>query len=70
MDYLDEKSIFKTLEDVGLSKIRLIYIFAFALLVLLILFAFIFAGISAFAITGGSFGSIINSAFPCLAGGL
>ena len=51
----------------GLSVENLILIASTLIVILLLLFVFIFLGISAFSV-GGTFGSIINSIFPVLAG--
>ena len=51
----------------GLSTRDLVNILILSVLFLLLLFAFIFIGISAFSSTS-TFGSVINSALPALAG--
>lgn len=51
----------------GLSTENLVIIFTTLLIILLLLFVFIFLGIAAFSV-GGTFGSVINSIFPVLAG--
>ena len=51
----------------GVSTSQLIFLLVMLIIILLLLFVFIFLGIAAFAL-GGTFGTIINSMMPCLAG--
>ena len=50
-----------------ISPSELIFLLSTLLLILLMLFMFIFLGIAAFAL-GGTFGTVINSMMPCMAG--
>ena len=50
-----------------ISPNELTFLFIILLSILILLFVFIFLGISAFAL-GGTFGTVINSMIPCMAG--
>lgn len=67
MRYVYSKTEDAALEQMGLSTENLVIIFSTLLVILLLVFVFIFLGIAAFSV-GGTFGSIINSIFPILAG--
>lgn len=56
-----------SLDFLGISATFLAVSLAFIAIIILLLFVFIFMGISAFAL-GGTFGAIINSAMPAMAG--
>jgi len=57
-----------SLDFLGISPTFLAVALASIGIIILLLFVFIFMGIAAFAL-GGTFGAIINSAMPALAGG-
>ena len=65
--YVQFKRVFEGLNMLGLSQNQLIFLFVSLIIILVLLFAFIFLGINAFSL-GGTFGSIINSMIPCIAG--
>jgi hypothetical protein len=68
MGILKEQAATKTLERLGLSTDRLIFIFAALCLLLMALLGFVFAGISAFT-EGSGFGAVVNSIMPLAFGG-
>lgn len=67
-DYIQRHSIFLTLEQLGITKERLMFGLIWLTILLLLIFAFIFVGVTAFTLPG-TFGSIINSMFPVAGGG-
>jgi hypothetical protein len=68
MVYLMEKSLLLAMDSMGISSEQLGVLLMFLVLMLILVFIFIFVGIGAFAL-GGTFGSVVNSAFPALGGG-
>jgi len=67
LDYLQEKNLMQALQQLGITPEILTAIFIRLVILLILIFIFIFLGIKAFAI-GGTFGAIINSAFPAIGG--
>ena len=63
LNYIQKKSIFMTLEMIGITEELLGLLFIWLVILLLLIFSFILVGIKAFAI-GGTFGSVVNSFFP------
>ena len=65
--YVMLNRVWEGLHLLRISPVELIILLSTLTIVLLLLFVFIFLGISAFAL-GGSFGTVINSMMPCIAG--
>ena len=63
MGYLNQKSIFMSLESLGISPAVLSIILVLISVTLIFFLLFIFSGIKAFAM-GGTFGAIVNSIMP------
>ncbi|KRX07649.1 hypothetical protein PPERSA_11198 [Pseudocohnilembus persalinus] len=66
-EYIQDQSMYISLEQLGISKNKLYFILIFLIFLLLLIFCFIYIGVLAFAVPG-TFGAIINSLFPAGAG--
>ena len=59
--------VYEGLHLLHISQTELVFLLITLIIILLLLFIFIFMGIAAFAL-GGTFGTVINSMMPLIAG--